>query len=140
VKTAIGMVGTFVVSSVVKASTEAFNRGRDRAVSGDVDFNMLYLCIFIDIIGDTSYLFPGVGEGEDLLWAPLSALAVSTIFKSRAVGTIDFAKEILPFSDLLPVATLSWVLKYLYPDSSLAKLLGLSNATKTDSEVECTEK
>jgi hypothetical protein len=60
-------------------------------------------------------------------WAPLSALAVSVLFKSRAVGAVDFVKEALPFSDVLPVATLSWALKYLYPDSKLTKLLGLSN-------------
>jgi hypothetical protein len=57
------MAVSFVFSNIVRTATDAF----DRATSGDVDFNMLFLCIFIDIIGDTSYLIPGVGEGEDLL-------------------------------------------------------------------------
>ena len=126
VRTAVGIVLSWAAGSVVRTFQGAFEAGKDRALSGDVNFNMLYLAIFIDLIGDSSYLIPGLGETEDVLWAPLSALAVSALF-GKSAGALDFVKEILPFSDALPVATLAWLLQNIYPDSAPAKLFGLSN-------------
>ena len=125
----LGAIGSAIAGAVVNAAKDAWFSGKARATSGNVDFNLLYLCVFIDVIGDTSYLLPGVGEGEDLLWAPISALVVGKIFNSSALGTLDFAKEILPFSDVLPVATLGWVLQNLYPEAGLTKALGLALPT-----------
>jgi hypothetical protein len=48
----------------------------------------------------------GVGEVEDVIWAPLSSLALVYLFGSTSVAGLDFLKEILPFTDVLPVATL----------------------------------
>ena len=55
------------------------------------------------------------------------------MFGSNVITTIDFAKEILPFTDFIPVATLSWVLKFVYPESPLTNLLGIKNEKSEES-------
>lgn len=57
---------------------------------------LLILCIIIDLVGDSSFALPGVGEVEDAVWAPASAYVLANIFNSNAITTIDFIKELLP--------------------------------------------
>lgn len=90
----------------------------------------LLFCILIDFGGEASFLLPGVGEAEDVAWAPLSAFLLSNIFGSNVITSLDFIKEILPGSDILPVAVIAWILKYKYPNSEAAKYLGLSKEDK----------
>lgn len=89
-------------------------------------WSVLALCVFIDIIGDSSYSIPGVGELEDVVWAPISAFALNQIFGSTAVTSLDFIKEILPGLDVIPVASLAWLLQNFYPTSPLTKILGIA--------------
>mmetsp|Transcript_21903 Transcript_21903/g.66521 ORF Transcript_21903/g.66521 Transcript_21903/m.66521 type:complete len:207 (+) Transcript_21903:2-622(+) len=89
-------------------------------------FLTLLLSLAIDLAGDSSFVLPGIGEAEDAVWAPLSGLMLKVIFGSNAIAGLDFAKEALPFTDVLPVATLAWACKNLYPESSVSKALGLS--------------
>ena len=63
---------------------------------------------------------------EDTIWAPLSAYILSQLFGSNIISGIEFAKEILPGTDFIPVAILAWTLKYKYPDSQASKFLGLT--------------
>lgn len=86
---------------------------------------ILALCVLIDSIGDSSYTIPGVGELEDVVWAPISAFALSKIFGSTAITTLDFLKEALPGTDVLPVASIAWLLQNFYPYSPLTKILGI---------------
>ncbi len=87
----------------------------------------LFLCIIIDLIGDSSFALPGIGEIEDTLWAPASAYVLSNIFNSNVITTLEFVKEILPGTDILPVAVLAWIIKYKFPYSNVAQALGLSS-------------
>jgi len=132
IRTALGMLGSYILGQIISAGKGAFTKGQERVESGELDLTSLYLCIFIDLIGDSSYLLPGVGETEDLIWAPISALLLSAALGSAQVGTLDFVKEALPFTDALPVATLAWVLKNVYPDSGPAKLLRLSSTATVE--------
>lgn len=90
----------------------------------------LFACIFIDFIGDTSYLLPGIGEAEDLIWAPISAFVISKLFDSNFLTVLEFSKEILPGSDVIPVATLAWLLENVFESSSLASFFNLSKRLK----------
>jgi len=92
----------------------------------------LLLCVFIDAVGDSSFLLPGVGEMEDIAWAPISAFLMRKIFQSEMVGNIEFVKEILPFTDAIPLASALWVLETLLPDNGLNKLLGLNKESKKE--------
>lgn len=101
----------------------------------------LFICLVIDLVGDSSFLLPGVGEMEDVAWAPLSSFALLSIFGSNQVAGLDFAKEILPFTDILPVATIAWLLQNVYYDSDVTQLLGLakeatSRAGKTSNAID----
>lgn len=71
----------------------------------------LLVCILFDAIGYFSYLFPGVGEWSDLLWAPVSAIIFYTLFGGRTGkigGIISFVEEILPFTDFIPTFTIGY--------------------------------
>jgi hypothetical protein len=89
----------------------------------------LLFCIMVDLIGDSSFLLPGVGELEDVGWAPISAFLLSQFFGSNAVAGLEFAKEILPGTDILPLATIAWLLENVFVDSPLTGVLGLKKKT-----------
>ena len=71
----------------------------------------LAACLLLDVIGTMSYLIPFLGEGADLAWAPLQAAAMGAMFDkvSPAAKWIGLAEELLPMTDILPSATLTWV-------------------------------
>lgn len=106
-------------------------QGAARSITWD-QWVKLLLCVFIDAVGDSSFLIPGVGEIEDIAWAPISAFLVKKIFQSDVVGNIEFVKEILPFTDAIPLASCLWILETLLPDNGLNKLLGLKTDRKED--------
>jgi hypothetical protein len=89
------------------------------------DFFKLALCVAIDLVGDSSFLIPGFGEAEDIVWAPISSFLLYTIFGSTGIAALDFTKEILPFSDLMPVATIAWLLQNYYSGAPITGFLGL---------------
>ena len=88
-------------------------------------WSKLLICIGIDLVSDSSFLLPGVGEAEDVAWAPLSAFLLKNLFDSNTVGGIEFVKEILPFTDIIPLATSVWLLENVFKDTRLAKTLGV---------------
>lgn len=80
----------------------------------DPDFGKLVLCIVIDVIGTSSELIPFVGELTDIAWAPLAAIALRSLYGSNIVFVLEFVEEILPFTDILPLATLWYVHGFLF--------------------------
>ena len=68
-------------------------------------------------------MLPGIGEAEDLLWGPLSAIAVSRLFNSPLLTGIELVKELLPGTDLLPLATIAWTLEYVFDESDVGRIL-----------------
>ena len=82
------------------------------------------LCLLIDLIGNTTFFVAG-GELDDLVWAPLSAFALLRLFRSDFIAGIQFSKEILPLTDILPVASLAWLLRFGFPGSALGRAVGL---------------
>ena len=88
-------------------------------------FLKLVICIAIDLLGDGSFLLPGVGELEDIAWAPVSAYTLQVIFGSNIITGLDFVKELLPGIDFIPVATLAWFLTYVAPPNPLSNALGI---------------
>ena len=69
------------------------------------------LCLMMDLIGMSTYIFPAFGEFGDILWAPLSAFIFLKMFGGRigAVGSVlNFIEEIVPFTDIIPSFTIAW--------------------------------
>lgn len=90
------------------------------------DFSKLLICVAIDIIGSSNELVPLAGEVVDVIWAPLAATLMRSLFGgSNVILILEFAEEILPFTDVLPLATICWVVDTFLVDSELAKLLQL---------------
>mmetsp|Transcript_35946 Transcript_35946/g.88455 ORF Transcript_35946/g.88455 Transcript_35946/m.88455 type:complete len:281 (+) Transcript_35946:121-963(+) len=72
----------------------------------------LILCLLIDFVGgNLSYLIPLLGESFDLVWAPVQMVLMGAMFDSVAPNAkwIGLAEEILPFTDIIPSASLTWL-------------------------------
>jgi hypothetical protein len=77
----------------------------------------LIFCIIMDIIGLVSYFIPGIGEGFDFLWAPISAFIFYRSFKGSVgkIGSIvNFVEEVLPFIDFVPTFTLGYLYNFYF--------------------------
>ena len=79
----------------------------------------------IDVIGTSSELLPVVGEVTDIVWAPIAAVILQKLYNSNVLLVLEFTEEILPFTDILPLATLCWVVDTFFRESDVARLLGL---------------
>lgn len=74
----------------------------------------LALCIGLDLIGMASFSIPFIGEFSDIIWAPLSAVIYFSLFGGKIGligGAFSFLEELLPFTDILPTFTLSWLIR-----------------------------
>lgn len=74
----------------------------------------LFICIGFDLIGMITYIIPGVSELIDIIWAPIAAMAYFIMFRGVMGvlgGFFTFFEEIMPFTDIIPTFTLSWMIK-----------------------------
>jgi hypothetical protein len=66
-------------------------------------------------MGMASYLLPVIGETEDLLWAPLSAIIFYFLFGKKKFGLpgsiFSFLEEISPGLDFIPTFTIAWFIR-----------------------------
>lgn len=70
----------------------------------------LMASLAIDFLGNATFVVPGLGELADLVWAPVSAKLVDTLYKESSPHAkyVAFLEEVLPFTDFVPTATLAW--------------------------------
>jgi len=85
----------------------------------------LLACVGLDLCGNATYFLPALGEGVDLAYAPAQAVALKMLFNSNAVAVLGFAEEIMPFTDIIPTATIAWCLETLVPESPITRIMGL---------------
>jgi len=85
----------------------------------------LLLCIAVDVAGDASFLFPGLGELGDVAYGPIEGLILKALFGGNVLALVGVIEEGLPFTDAVPTATTGWVLQSLFPDSPICKLFGI---------------
>ena len=77
----------------------------------------LILGILLDFIGMLSYLIPGIAETLDVVWAPISGFLLVAMYKGytgKVAGVIGFLEEIIPFTDVIPTFTLTWIYQYIF--------------------------
>mmetsp|Transcript_72784 Transcript_72784/g.151981 ORF Transcript_72784/g.151981 Transcript_72784/m.151981 type:complete len:427 (-) Transcript_72784:303-1583(-) len=67
-------------------------------------------CLVLDGFGSATYAVPGLGESADIAYAPSQGAALMALFDSKAAAFVGFLEEILPFTDAIPSATISWIL------------------------------
>lgn len=76
----------------------------------------LVLGIIFDLIGMLSFSIPFVGEFSDVVWAPLAGFLMTWMYKGKVgkiAGIFTFLEEIIPFTDIIPSFTLTWIYTYL---------------------------
>ena len=77
----------------------------------------LVISLWIDLMGSASYHLPVVGEGVDIAWAPLQTLFIMAMYDDIAPNLkyVSFVEEILPFTDIVPSATIGWLAEFGVP-------------------------
>jgi hypothetical protein len=76
----------------------------------------LILGLLFDGIGLLSYTVPFLGEGIDVIWAPISGLLLAYMYKGtigKVAGIFGFLEEIIPMLDFIPTFTITWVYTYI---------------------------
>ncbi|QSB25996.1 hypothetical protein D0809_05205 [Flavobacterium circumlabens] len=75
----------------------------------------LLLGLLFDAMGMLTFTIPLVGEFADVVWAPLAGFLMTYMYKGRVgrvAGILTFVEEILPFTDVIPSFTLTWIYTY----------------------------
>lgn len=75
----------------------------------------LILGLLFDGIGMLSFSIPLIGEFSDVVWAPVAGFLMTWMYKGRigkVAGVFTFLEEIIPFTDVIPSFTLTWIYKY----------------------------
>ena len=77
----------------------------------------LIVSLLIDLIGSSSYLLPVVGEAFDLAWAPLQTILIMAMYDhvTPNLKYVSFVEEILPFTDIVPSASIGWLAEFGVP-------------------------
>jgi len=77
-------------------------------------WSKLWISLLIDLIGSSSYLLPVVGEAFDLGWAPAQTILIMAMYDSTSptLKYVSFLEEIMPFTDIVPSATIGWVKEF----------------------------
>ena len=94
---------------------------RAQQVDNELTVPSLPFCILMDAIGMASYIFPGVGESFDLVWAPISCFIFMKSFggmTGKIGGLISMVEEAVPFIDIIPTFTIG----HFYAKHQLRKM------------------
>lgn len=91
----------------------------------------LVVSLLIDLVGSSSYLLPVVGEGLDIAWAPIQTILVMAMYNDVTPNLkyVSFVEEILPFTDIVPAATIGFL--YEFVPQLLGKNQGLAQAVSS---------
>ncbi|WP_428228829.1 hypothetical protein [Flavobacterium sp.] len=91
-----------------------------KIINEDNRTRKLLLGLLLDAIGMISFTIPWIGEFSDVVWAPIAALIMTRMYKGRVgrvAGILTFVEEILPFTDVIPSFTLTWIYTYYFQRS-----------------------
>jgi hypothetical protein len=82
---------------------------------GNLKTKKLILGVLFDAIGMLSFTIPYIGEFGDIVWAPLAGFLMTKMYEGRVgkvAGILTFVEEIIPFTDIVPSFTITWVYTY----------------------------
>jgi hypothetical protein len=90
---------------------------QDLEIVKDDRIRKLILGLLFDGIGMLSFSIPFLGEFSDVIWAPIAAFIMSRMYKGRVgrvAGFLTFVEEIIPFTDIIPSFTITWIYTYFF--------------------------
>ncbi len=74
----------------------------------------LIFAFMIDMLGLLSAFIPVAGGTTDIIWGPISGLLIFVLFPKRKYMAIGgMVEEMLPFTDIVPTACLTWHSVYI---------------------------
>ena len=88
-----------------------------KTINEDDRTRKLLLGLLLDGVGMISFTIPLIGEFSDVIWAPVAAFIMTRMYKGRVgrVGSVmTFIEEALPFTDIIPSFTLTWIYTYYF--------------------------
>ncbi len=80
-------------------------------------YTKLILSIIFDALGMLSFTLPGIGEFEDVVWAPIAFWLMTKMYSGtlgKVSGLITFVEEAFPGTDFIPTFTLTWMFENFY--------------------------
>ncbi|SCY20575.1 hypothetical protein SAMN02927916_1466 [Flavobacterium anhuiense] len=90
---------------------------QDLEVVEDNRMSKLIIGLVLDGIGMISFSIPFLGEFSDVIWAPIAGVIMARMYKGRVgkvAGVLTFLEEIIPFTDVIPSFTLTWIYTYFF--------------------------
>lgn len=91
-------------------------------VTQDDKMKKLVLGLLFDAIGMISFSIPLLGEFTDVIWAPIAAFLMTRMYKGRVgrvASILTFLEEIIPFTDVIPSFTITWIYTYYFQKKEL---------------------
>lgn len=73
----------------------------------------LIASLAIDALGMATFLIPALGEVADVVIAPIVSILIYAVHRTTFGAIAGFFEEIIPFTDIIPTATLIWMYRYL---------------------------
>ena len=70
----------------------------------------LAICVLLDAAGVLSFFIPQWGEVSDIPFSLVYGLVIELFFDWPAIALFGFWEELLPFFDIIPTATIAWLL------------------------------
>jgi len=93
-----------------------------RTMNDDI-VKKLLLGLLFDGIGMISFSIPLLGEFSDVIWAPVAAFLMTRMYKGRVgkvASVLTFIEEIIPFTDIIPSFTITWIYTYYFQKQNRA--------------------
>lgn len=88
-----------------------------KVIDEDDKMKKLLMGLLLDGIGMISFSIPLIGEFADVIWAPVAAYIMTRMYKGRVgkvASVLTFIEEIIPFTDVIPSFTITWVYTYYF--------------------------
>lgn len=74
----------------------------------------LIASLAIDALGMATFLIPALGEVGDVVIAPIISALIYAVHKTTIGAIAGFLEEIIPFTDIIPTATIIWAYRYIF--------------------------
>lgn len=87
-------------------------------------YKRLVWSIVLDGIGLLSYWVPVIGEGIDIVWAPVAGWVFYKMYGGRVGvigGVVTMLEEVFPYTDIIPTFTVGWLVKEFYLEKKKPK-------------------
>ena len=78
----------------------------------------LLASLAIDALGMATFILPALGEVADVVIAPIISILIYAVHRTTFGAIAGFFEEIIPFTDIIPTATIIWAYRYIIKRSN----------------------